>query len=72
MKKNMGTIDKAIRILIAIAIIALYFTGVINGTMAIIGLILAGVFILTSLIGSCPLYLPFGLSTIRKNLSKKE
>ncbi|MDI9339628.1 MAG: DUF2892 domain-containing protein [Sediminibacterium sp.] len=66
MEKNMGTIDKAIRILIAIAIIVLYFTGVINGTIAVIGLVFAGVFILTSLIGSCPLYLPFGLSTLRK------
>jgi len=66
MKKNMGTTDKAIRILIAVVILALYFTNVISGTLAVILLILAGVFVLTSLIGTCPLYLPFGLSTKRK------
>lgn len=66
MKKNMGTTDKAIRILIAVVILALYFTNVISGTLAVILLILAGVFVLTSLIGTCPLYLPFGLSTTKK------
>ena len=66
MKKNMGTTDKAIRILIAVVILALYFTNVISGTLAVILLILAGVFVLTSLIGTCPLYLPFGLSTKKK------
>ena len=66
MKKNMGLIDKVIRILIAIVLVALYFTNVITGTLAIILLIFAGVFVLTSLIGFCPLYLPFGLSTGKK------
>ncbi|MEI6020094.1 MAG: DUF2892 domain-containing protein [Bacteroidota bacterium] len=66
MKKNMGSIDKAIRILVAIVIVALYFTHQISGTMAIIGLIFAAVFVLTSFMGSCPLYLPFGISTRKK------
>jgi hypothetical protein len=66
MKKNMGTTDKAIRILIAVVILALYFTNVIPGTLGIILLILAGVFVLTSLVGTCPLYLPFGLNTKKK------
>jgi hypothetical protein len=66
MKKNMGTTDKIIRILVAIAIAALYFTGQISGTLAIIGLILSGIFILTSFISFCPLYLPFGISTRKK------
>lgn len=66
MKKNIGTTDKSIRILISVVILALYFTNVISGTLAVILLILAGVFVLTSLIGTCPLYLPFGLSTKRK------
>ena len=66
MKKNMGLIDKVIRILIAIVLVALYFTNVITGTLAIILLIFAGVFVLTSLIGFCPLYLPFGLNTGKK------
>lgn len=66
MKTNMGVIDKVIRVLIAVAIIILYFTNVLSGTLAVILLILAGVFVLTSLIGFCPLYLPFGLSTRKK------
>jgi hypothetical protein len=66
MKKNMGTIDKVIRILVAIVIAVLFFTHTISGTLAIILLIIAGIFILTSLVGLCPLYLPFGISTLKK------
>ncbi len=63
MKKNMGTVDKVIRIVVAAIILVLYFTHVITGVLAVILLILAGIFVVTSLIGTCPLYLPFGLST---------
>ena len=66
MKKNMGTIDKVIRILVAVVVAVLYFTHVISGTLGIILLILAGIFVLTSLISFCPLYIPFGLSTKKK------
>lgn len=66
MKKNMGTIDKLIRVFIAAVIGVIYFMGLINGITAIILLVLAGVFLLTSLISTCPLYLPFGISTIKK------
>jgi hypothetical protein len=66
MKKNMGTIDKTIRILIAIVLVALYFSNVITGTLGIVLMILAGIFVLTSLISFCPLYFPFGLSTCKK------
>jgi len=66
MKKNIGTVDKVIRILVAAIILVLYFTHVIAGTLAVILLILAGVFVVTSLIGTCPLYMPFGLSTRKK------
>ena len=62
----MGTIDKVIRILVAFVIAVLYFTNIISGTLAIILLALAGVFILTSFMSFCPLYLPFGLSTRKK------
>ena len=62
----MGLIDKVIRILIAVVVIALYFANIITGVLAIILLIFAGVFILTSLIGFCPLYLPLGLTTAKK------
>jgi hypothetical protein len=66
MKKNMGTIDKVIRVLVAVIILVLYFTHVISGTLAVILLILAAVFVVTSLLGLCPLYLLFGLSTNKK------
>ena len=66
MKKNIGTIDKVIRILIALVVIGLYFGHVISGTLAIVLLILSAIFILTSLIGFCPLYFPFKLSTRTK------
>lgn len=66
MKPNMGTIDRAIRILLAIVFIVLYLTGVVTGTFGIILLILAGIFILTSLVSFCPLYVPFKLTTRKK------
>lgn len=59
----MGTADKAVRIIAAIVIAALYFTNVISGTVAIVLLVLAGIFIVTSFISFCPLYFPFGIST---------
>lgn len=63
MKKNMGTADRIIRLVIAAIITALYFTNVVSGTLGIVLLVLAGVFVLTSIISFCPLYAPFGLST---------
>jgi hypothetical protein len=66
MKKNMGTIDKVIRLLVAALVIILYFTNIISGTVGIILLIFAGIFILTSVFGFCPLYLPVGISTAKK------
>lgn len=66
MKPNMGTVDRVVRILVAIVIIVLYATDQVSGTAAIILLIFAGVFILTSFISFCPLYAPFGLSTRKK------
>lgn len=63
MNMNMGSMDRVIRVLAAVGVAALYFTGVISGTVAIVLGVLAAVFILTSMVGTCPLYLPFGLST---------
>ena len=62
----MGSTDKIIRILIAIVIAALFFTNVISGTLGMVLLVLAGVFVLTSLISFCPLYTLFGMSTCPK------
>ncbi|MCC7028850.1 MAG: DUF2892 domain-containing protein [Chitinophagaceae bacterium] len=70
MKKNMGTTDKLVRIIIALTIAVLYFTNVISGTLAIVLGLLAIVFALTSLISFCPLYLPFGISTCKLNEKK--
>ena len=67
MKKNMGTIDRIIRILLAIVVVILYMTSSITGVAAIILGILAIVFIITSLIGFCPLYVPLKISTIGKS-----
>jgi Inner membrane protein YgaP-like, transmembrane domain len=63
MKKNMGTLDRGIRVVVAIIIGVLYFMDQITGLAGIILGILAIVFLLTSFVSSCPLYLPFGLST---------
>jgi len=63
MKANMGSTDKVIRILTALLIAVLYFTNLISGITATILLVIAAVFLLTSFISICPLYLPFGIST---------
>ena len=62
----MGTFDRIMRLIAAAVIIVLYFMNVISGTVAIVLLVFAGIFILTSLISFCPLYLPFGISTLGK------
>ena len=59
----MGTIDKVIRILIAVVIAILFFTKVITGVLGIILIVLAAIFVITSLISFCPLYFPFGINT---------
>jgi small-conductance mechanosensitive channel len=66
MKKNMGTIDRTIRILLAILIAVLYFTNQISGLAAIILGIVAIAFLITSIVGYCPLYVPLKISTIKK------
>ena len=63
MKANMGSADRIIRMIIAVVIGVLYFTGIVEGTLGIVLLILAAVFLLTSFISFCPLYAPFGIST---------
>ena len=63
MKKNMGNIDRVLRIVIAIALGVLYYLGIIEGVVGIVLIAVAVVFALTSFVGFCPLYAPFGLST---------
>lgn len=66
MKANMGSTDRILRILVAVIILGLYFAEVINGLTATILLVVATIFILTSIIRVCPAYMPFGLSTCKK------
>jgi len=67
MQKNMGTIDRLIRTILAVVVAVLIITGVLKGAAAIVLGILAGIFLLTSLVSWCPLYLPFKLSTKKKD-----
>ena len=63
MKKNMGNIDRIVRVLVAIVISILYFTNTISGTFGIILLVLGGIFLVTSFLSFCPLYILFGFNT---------
>lgn len=67
MTKNMGSADRGIRILIAVAIAVLYFMGKLSGTLAIVLEIVAIAFLLTSFVGWCPVYVPFKLSTRKRS-----
>ncbi|MBL7944963.1 MAG: DUF2892 domain-containing protein [Flavobacteriales bacterium] len=66
MKPNMGSTDRILRTVVAVVIAFLYFTGVIPGTLGIVLLVLAIVFVATSLMSFCPLYAPFGINTCKK------
>ena len=66
MTKNLGTVDRIIRFVAAVVVAILYYTGVISGTLAIVLGVLAVILLVTSIIGFCPLYAPFKLSTIKK------
>lgn len=66
MKANMGSADRLVRILIAIVVGVLYYKGVLTGTLGAVLLILAGVFVLTSLFSFCPLYTLFGWRTCKR------
>lgn len=66
MTKNMGNADRVLRIIAALAIIALYYGGMLSGWLTTVLLIVAVAFIVTSFISWCPLYLPFGINTRKK------
>jgi hypothetical protein len=66
MKKNMGSSDRIIRAMIAAIILVLYFTNTIGGTLAIVLMSFAAIFLLTSFLSFCPLYAPFGISTCKR------
>jgi len=63
MKRNMSNADRVIRLLIVLAIAVLYFFKIIEGTVANVLLALAGIFLVTGLIGYCPAYSAVGIRT---------
>lgn len=63
MKKNMGNSDRIIRILLAAVVAVLYFTGIVTGTLGIVLMVIAGIFVVTSLVSFCPLYTLLGINT---------
>ena len=63
MKRNMSNLDRILRVVLAAVFAYLYFSGVVTGIFGIILLVLGGVFLLTSLVGFCPLYVPLKFST---------
>jgi hypothetical protein len=67
MKKNMGTMDRSLRILTAMAIAVLYLTGNISGTAAIVLGVVALIFVVSSAVGFCPSYVPLRISTRKKS-----
>ncbi|MCW5924963.1 MAG: DUF2892 domain-containing protein [Saprospiraceae bacterium] len=63
MKKNMGSLDKTIRLIAAALFAVLFFTNVVGGMVGYVLLALGGIFVLTSLVGFCPIYAIAGLNT---------
>ncbi|MDD4664188.1 MAG: DUF2892 domain-containing protein [Caldisericia bacterium] len=66
MKKNMGAADRIIRTIIALVVVVLYLMNVLQGTLGIVLMVIAGILVLTSLFSFCPLYAIFGISTAPK------
>jgi hypothetical protein len=63
MKKNMGNVDRILRVLVSVVLVALYFGGIIEGTLGIVLIAAAAIFTLTSLVSFCPIYTLIGVST---------
>lgn len=63
MKQNMGIVDRILRVVVALVVGVLYAMHIISGTLALVLGVVALVFIATSVMGFCPLYLPLNLST---------
>ncbi|MBN2501395.1 MAG: DUF2892 domain-containing protein [Anaerolineales bacterium] len=66
MKRNMSNLDRIIRVIVAAVFAYLYFAGIVTGAFGIVLLVLGGVFLLTSVVAFCPLYLHFKFSTFKK------
>ncbi|MEO0571023.1 MAG: DUF2892 domain-containing protein [Bacteroidota bacterium] len=65
MKKNMGGLDRIIRFMVAVLVAVLYYSEVMEGTLAYVLLALSGIFVITSFVSFCPLYALVGLNTCK-------
>ena len=65
MKRNMSNLDRIIRIILAALFAYLYFGGIVTGVLGIILVVLGVVFLLTSIVGFCPLYALLKISTLK-------
>ena len=71
MKKNMGNLDRGLRVIVSLILAALYFMDIITGTIGIIVLVFACVMFLTSVVGNCPPYTLMGINTCKLKAEKK-
>ncbi len=67
MRRNVGSLDKIIRVVLAVLFGTLYFTGMTTGALGVVLLILGGIFLITGFISFCPIYAIFGLNSCEKN-----
>lgn len=65
MKRNMSNLDRILRVLVAAVFAYLYFAGIVTGVLGIVLLVIGGVFVLTAIVGFCPLYRLFKISTYK-------
>ena len=65
MRKNMGSLDKTVRLIAAVVLVVLAAIGTITGLFATIAYVVAAIFVVTSLVSVCPAYLPFGINTCK-------
>ncbi len=72
MKANIGSVDKTVRILLVVAVLVLYFTNLISGTLAIILFVAAAILLITVFINFCPVWHFPGISTRRKEYIKQQ
>lgn len=63
MKRNMGRVDRTLRLVAAAVFAVLLIAGLVKGTLAIVLAILSAIFVITTFVGFCPAYMPFGIST---------
>lgn len=70
MKKNMGLTDRIIRLIVAVIIVVLQQASIITGTLATVLLVIAAIFVLSSVISRCPMYVLLGISTCKKSEKK--